>query len=149
METLTRQVSRRLHEDHVASIALWTRVEASLAAGRIDPALMRTAAASLADEIERHFSFEETELFPRLAAAGERDIAELLLEEHSTIRLAAARFSDLVRENVFENETRALGLELAERLVSHVQKEEMSMLPALDDLLDEEADGVLVMQMAA
>lgn len=149
METLIRQVSRRLHEEHVASIALWTRVEAALAAGKMDPALMRTAAASLAEEIERHFAFEETELFPRLAAGGEGDIAELLLEEHSTIRLAAARLSDLVRDNIFENETRALGLELAERLVSHVQKEEMSMLPVLDDLLDEDVDAELMMQLAA
>ena len=149
METLTRQVSRRLHEEHVASIALWTRVEASLAAGSIDPALMRTAAASLSEEIERHFAFEETELFPRLAAAGERDIAELLLEEHSTIRSAGQRFVALVKEDVSDPRLKPLGLELAERLVSHVQKEEMSMLPALDDLLDEEADGALVMQMAA
>jgi hypothetical protein len=36
-----------------------------------------------------------------------------------------------------------LGLELAERLVGHVQKEEMSLLPALEDLLDEEADAEL------
>jgi hypothetical protein len=40
-----------------------------------------------------------------------------------------------------------LGLELAERLVSHVQKEEMSMLPALEDLLDEETDAALAMEM--
>ena len=32
----------------------------------------------------------------------------------------------------------------AERLVSHVQKEELSMLPALDDLLDDETDEALV-----
>jgi len=149
METLTRQVSRRLHEEHIASIALWTRVEAALAGGKIDPALMRTAAASLAEEIERHFAFEETELFPRLAAAGERDIAELLLEEHSTIRSAGQRFMALVKEDPSDGRLKPLGLELAERLVSHVQKEEMSMLPVLDDLLDEDIDAELMMQLAA
>jgi len=143
METHTRQVSRRLHEEHQATLALWARVEASLAAGKADAALMRAAAASLAEEIERHFGFEENELFPRLAAAGEGDIAELLQEEHVAIRAAGGRFIKLSKEDSFTQEMRTLGLELAERLVSHVQKEEMSMLPALDDLLDQETDDAL------
>jgi len=143
METHTRQVSRRLHEEHQATLALWTRLEASLAAGKADVALMRLAAASLAEEVERHFAFEETELFPRLAAAGEGDIAELLQEEHVAIRAAAERFIAVVKDNALDPGLRPLGLELAERLVSHVQKEEMSMLPALDDLLDEETDHEL------
>jgi iron-sulfur cluster repair protein YtfE (RIC family) len=148
METHTRQVSRRLHEEHVATLALWSRVESALAAGKADPALMRAAAASLAEEIAHHFDFEERELFPRLAEAGEGDIAELLKEEHATIRDAAARFMALSRGD-FSPELRTLGLELAERLVSHVQKEEMSLLPALDDLLDEAADGELAAAYAS
>ena len=32
------------------------------------------------------------------------------------------------------------GLEVAERLASHAQKEEMSLLPVLEDLLDETTD---------
>ena len=143
METHTRQISRRLHEEHQTTLALWSRVEATLAAGKNDAALLRSAAAALAYEIERHFAFEEDALFPRLTDAGEGDIAELLREEHVTIRAAAQRFIALVKENPSTNEIRALGLELAERLVSHVQKEEMSLLPALDDLLDEETDDVL------
>jgi iron-sulfur cluster repair protein YtfE (RIC family) len=148
METHTRQVSRRLHEEHQATLALWARVEATLAAGRCEPALMRSAAASLADEIERHFAFEENELFPRLAAAGEGDIAELLKEEHAAIRAAATRFMVLSQE-AFSKEMQICGLELAERLVSHVQKEEMSMLPALEDLLDEAADAELSLAYAS
>jgi hemerythrin-like domain-containing protein len=143
MEIHTRQVSRRLHEEHQATLALWARLEAALAAGRADAALMRAAAASLADEIERHFAFEEAELFPRLTAAGEGDIATLLEEEHVTIRAAAARFIAAVKANPLDASLKPLGMELAERLVSHVQKEEMSMLPALDDLLDEQTDDSL------
>jgi hemerythrin-like domain-containing protein len=139
----TRQVCRRLHEEHEASLALCSRLEAALAAGRSDAALMRAAAAALAGEVERHFAFEEAELFPRLAAAGERDLAELLQEEHVTIRAAATQFIALAKENSFRNELRVVGLELAERLASHAQKEEMSMLPALDDLLNEEVDHEL------
>jgi hemerythrin-like domain-containing protein len=148
METHTRQVSRRLHEEHQATLALWSRVEASLAAGRADSALMRSAAAQLAEEIERHFRFEEEALFPRLAAAGEGDIAELLQDEHATIREAATRFIALAKGD-FSQELRVLGLELAERLVSHVQKEEMSMLPALEDLLDEGSDHELTLAYAS
>lgn len=146
METHTRHISRRLHEEHQATLALWGRLEASLAAGKPDPALMRGAAASLAEEIHRHFAFEEAELFPRLAAAGEGDIAALLAEEHAVIREAALQFMKVVKEDPLNMQARALGLELAERLVSHVQKEEMSMLPALEDLLDESADEALAAQ---
>ena len=149
MEMPIRQVSRRLHEEHQATLALWTRVEAALAAGKADAALMRSAAASLAEEIERHFAFEENELFPRLAGAGEGDIAELLVEEHATIRAAGRRFLASARENPLDPDLKPLGLELAERLVSHVQKEEMSMLPALDDLLDEDTDQALLLQLAS
>ena len=138
-----RYINRRLHEEHQGTLALWGRLEASLAAGKPDPALMRSAAASLAGEIDRHFAFEETELFPRMSAAGEGDIAELLAEEHVVIREAARRFMEVVKEDHLKREARALGLELAERLVAHVQKEEMSMLPALEDLLDESADQTL------
>ncbi|HEX6265821.1 MAG TPA: hypothetical protein VFZ81_02870, partial [Burkholderiales bacterium] len=59
------------------------------------------------------------------------------------IREAGARFIGLVKEDPSKSEVRLLGLELAERLVAHVQKEEMSLLPALEDLLDEAADGEL------
>lgn len=145
----TRQVCRRLHEEHEATLALCSRLEAALAAGRSDAPLMRAAAAALAGEVERHFAFEETELFPRLAAAGKGDIAELLQEEHVAIRAAAARFIALVKENSFKNELRVVGLELAERLASHAQKEELSMLPALDDLLEEELDHELASAYAA
>jgi hemerythrin-like domain-containing protein len=143
MEIHTRQVSRRLHEEHQATLAFWARFEAALAAGKPTAALIGSAAASLAEEIERHFAFEEARLFPRLAAAGEADIAELLAEEHAAIRAAGRQFIAAARHDPRDARLRALGLELAERLVSHVQKEEMSMLPALDDLLDEDTDAAL------
>jgi iron-sulfur cluster repair protein YtfE (RIC family) len=138
-----RHISRRLHEEHDATLALWGRVEASLAAGRHDPVLLKSAASALAQELDHHFRFEEEELFPRLAAAGEGDIGELLQEEHQVIREAGRRFIRRVAEDPSAAEVRVLGLELAERLVAHVQKEEMSLLPSLDDLIDETADGEL------
>jgi DUF438 domain-containing protein len=144
-----RAISRRLHEEHGATLALWGRVEQAIAAERHDPALMREAAAALAGEIERHFEFEEGELFPRLAAAGEGDIAELLAAEHEAIREAAGRFMALAGEDPPRAELKPVALEVAERLVSHVQKEEMALLPALDDLLDEDTDRELQLAYAS
>jgi iron-sulfur cluster repair protein YtfE (RIC family) len=136
-----RHISRRLHEEHAATLALWGRVEQSFLAGKSDPALLNQAAAALADEVSRHFDFEERELFPRLKQAGEGDIAELLAEEHVAIRAAARSF--------IESKEKTVALELAERLVSHIQKEEMSLLPALEDLLDEDTDRELTAAYAA
>ena len=144
-----RHISRRLHEEHEATLALWTRVEASLSAGKHDAGLLQSAAASLGHELGHHFQFEERELFPRLAAAGEGDIGELLQEEHVVIREAGERFIQLVKEDPAGKQTRVIGLELAERLFSHVQKEEMSLLPLLEDLLDPQADEELAMQYAS
>jgi iron-sulfur cluster repair protein YtfE (RIC family) len=149
METPVRQVTRRLHEEHVATLALCSRLEATLAAGKTDPVLMRAAAAALAGEIERHFAFEESDLFPRLRAAGEGEMADLLHEEHVTIRAAAQQFIALVKSNPLDPGLKPVGLELAERLASHAQKEEMSLLPALDQLLDEGADHELACAYAA
>lgn len=149
----SRHISRRLHEEHEATLALWGRLEQTLAARGAKPPteedlrLLRDCAAQIAEEVTRHFAFEENALFPRLAAAGEGDIAELLAEEHAAIRSAARRFSELAHPGATPqarwSELRALALELAERLVSHVQKEEMSLLPSLEDLLDEETDREL------
>lgn len=148
-----RHISRRLHEEHEATLALWGRLEQVLATRGSKPPteadlrLMRDCAAQIADEVTRHFAFEESELFPLLAASGEGDIAELLAEEHATIRSAARRFGELNQPGqdlaACWPELRMLGLELAERLIGHVQKEEMSLLPSLEDLLDEQTDREL------
>lgn len=144
-----RHISRRLHEEHEATLALWGRVEASLAAGKHDVLLLRSAAGALAYELEHHFRFEEEALFPRLAAAGEGDIAELLQEEHAAIREAGRQFIALLAGDPAHPQVKILGLELVERLVAHVQKEEMSLLPALEDLVDEDADGELAAAYAS
>lgn len=143
-----RQICRRLHEEHEATLALWSRLAASLAANKVDAALLKSAAASFAAELDRHFAFEEDELFPRLAAAGEADIGGLLADEHAAIREAGSEFIALVKSGAEHPRLRPLGLELAERLIAHVQKEEMSLLPSLDDLLDEAADGELMQTYA-
>jgi hemerythrin-like domain-containing protein len=150
-----RQTSQRLHDEHLATVALWGRLEQAIGLGLSQKdlhALYRQCAAALSDEVSRHFDFEERELFPRLAAAGEGDIAELLAGEHETIRAVAREFQPLAAlpapDATAWQQLRATGLELAERLVAHIQKEEMALLPALEDLLDEETDREIALAYA-
>jgi hemerythrin-like domain-containing protein len=142
----SRHISRQLHEEHLATLKLWGRLEQAIVAKK-EPearALMKEAAAALAGEVTRHFGFEENELFTRLSDAGEGDIAMLLADEHAAIRDAAFEFQQLLASPSADfGELRAVSLELCERLVSHVQKEEMALLPALEDLIDDDADREL------
>lgn len=142
-----RQISRRLHEEHTATLGLWGRVEQTVLTGANDAGLLEQARAALSDELTRHFVFEEDVLFARLAGAGESDIAELLREEHDAIRASAQTYSRLVA-SPSDPQFRAIALALVEQLMAHVQKEEMALLPMLDDLLDEQADAELSMAYA-
>lgn len=136
-------VSRRLHEEHDATLALWGRVQRlPLKPDAEGVQLLRRAAAALKDEIDRHFRFEEEALFPRLAETGDGDLGELLSEEHVAIRDAAGRLDAALGAQRIDA-ARTVAMELAEVIFSHVQKEELSLLPAVDDALDDEADAEL------
>ena len=144
-----RHVCNRLHLDHQATLALWSSVQATLASGREDPVLMRRAADALERELASPFELEEKELFPRLAAAGDADIGELLTEEHGVIREVGGRFIELARRGAALAELRPLGLELAERIFAHVHKEELGLVPLVEDVLDDEADEALSLAYAS
>lgn len=146
-----RQTPQALDAEHRASLALYGKLEQALVA-RDREGLARLAgplARHLESEMSHHFDFEERELFPRLADAGEGDIAELLGEEHAAIREVAASLLPLVEagpatlDAAQSGDFRRLALELVERQVAHIQKESMALLPMLDDLLDDETDRAL------
>ena len=70
------RVCQKLHEEHAAVIALLERLTQTIARHRDDaPAakdpmvakLLSDLAAELPGEVERHFAFEESELFPYLS----------------------------------------------------------------------------------
>jgi hemerythrin-like domain-containing protein len=155
---LARQVSQALDAEHRASLELVGRIERALARNA-DPELPALAAAlgrQLEHEIGRHFGFEETELFPRMAEAGDGELAELLTEEHESLRAVAAELQPLARAaaaGTLAGADRApfqrLTLEWVERLVAHIQKETMALLPLLEDLLDDEADRTLAFAYAS
>ncbi len=161
-----RHVSRALHDDHMATMALLERLERLI--GRHHPSqpppqggadtirLLQDLIAVIDTEIGPHFAFEEECVFPLLGEGGDSEMGSYLVEEHQAI-LPLARhvvaIAKTARAAGFAADTwaqfHAAGAELVERLVSHVEKEEMGLLPALDELLDEEADGRLAVEFAA
>jgi hemerythrin-like domain-containing protein len=90
-----------------------------------------------------------------MAEAGDTDLAEMLREEHDTIRAVADELLPLARAAAAGTLSpadaptlRRLVLEIVERQVAHIQKETMALLPLLDDLLDDEADRELAFAYA-
>ena len=154
-------VSHALDTEHRSNLDLLGRIEQALARrpGSAEDELARLApqfVRLIEQDIGRHFGFEESELFPRMADAGEGDIAELLREEHEAIREVAAEVLPLARGAAagtldgagFEALRRGAS-ELIERQVAHIQKETMALLPLLDDLLDDETDQQLAFAYAS
>ncbi len=159
-----RQVSHTLDIEHRSSLELLGRVEAAFARlsrkGGARDANFMTLAAGFArlieQDITRHFDFEERELFPRMAQAGEGDIAELLKEEHDAIRAVATEILPLVHaaaaatlDDAGFDALKRGALEMVERQVAHIQKETMALLPLLDDLLDDNTDRELAFAYAS
>jgi hemerythrin-like domain-containing protein len=155
--SFSRQVSRALDDEHRANLELLGRAERVFA--RADdpeaPQLAGQMVRHLEHEIDRHFGFEEEQLFPRMADAGDGDLAEMLREEHDTIRAVAEELLPLARAAAAgplsagdAGTLRRLVLEIVERQVAHIQKETMALLPLLDDLLDEDSDRELAFAYA-
>lgn len=154
------QTGRMIDEEHRRNLDLLERMERAIAlAPTATPELRKLLsefARAMEVDIGRHFDFEEQQLFPRLAEAGDASIAALMKEEHDAIREVAAELLPLAHEiaqGVVDEEAwdrlRLGTLELIERQVSHIQKETMAVLPLLDDLLDPDTDGELALEYAA
>jgi hemerythrin-like domain-containing protein len=155
----THTICRILHDEHHATIELLDGLEDLLAHGRrgvpdLDSPAPRKLLGDLAAmtelELKRHFAFEEQQLFTRLSDAGDGAIGEHLTEEHQTILPVAQRLGEMASE-ALENgmgepqweEFRSLGAELIERMQAHIQKEEMALLPMLEETLEPEDDLAL------
>jgi hemerythrin-like domain-containing protein len=154
------QVCRILDEEHRSNLDLLGKIEQALArVPRHDPALAGLVgqfARAIEQDIERHFRFEEESLFPRMAEAGDGDMAGLLREEHEAIREVAAELLPLAHaaadgtiDEAGWTALRRNAMELIERQVAHIQKETMALLPLLDDLLDDDTDRELAFAYAS
>ena len=157
--SFTRQVPQALDDEHRANMGLLDRVERALGGAGAQSELA-TLAGALVRQLERelvhHFGFEEAELFPRMAEAGDGDLVALLTEEHQSIRAVGEELLPLARalsEGALAAGDRPafkrLALELVERMAAHIQKETLALLPLLDDLLDDETDRELVVAYRA
>lgn len=160
-----RCVPQSLHEEHMATLGTLEKLEGFLLRNKpgappnaADPgvaALLNLLIALAASDVIDHFRFEEDELFPLLMARGEGDIGGLLADEHAVIRPlgeSVAALSRRAREAGFAPpdwaEFHRLGFELIERMMAHIQKEEMALLPLLEDALGDEDDARLAMAYA-
>ena len=151
---ISRQVNRVLHDEHMHVQRLLDRLGDLLkrdyaeTAGQAETqALLNELMPVLEHGLERHFRFEEEDLFPPLEEAGDGDMVALLLEDHQVLLpLAAEVLAGVRRLRAGEFEAaewpafRRLGLEFVERQTDHIEKEEMALLPALEDAIDEAAD---------
>lgn len=156
-------ILRTLHDEHFAIIALLEKLETALSGAKAPPAgddqdmnrLLGDLEAVLDEEISHHYAFEEQHLFPLFTEFGDAGITQMLAGEHEIIRPLASEVSacaHTARKQGFTPESweffREKGLELVEREVFHIQKEEMGFLPALDQMIDEEKDSELSMAYA-
>jgi hemerythrin-like domain-containing protein len=158
--SFTNRISQTLHDEHGATVALMERLEQLLARGRRggppDKAdasvarLLSDLSTGVEAEIERHFAFEENHLFTFLEAIGDAGIGAHLTSEHEAMRPLGARVAAIARgamANGFAptewDEFTRLAQELSERMLAHVQKEEMALLPVIEESMDAETEARL------
>lgn len=159
------RVAQLIHEDHSETITLIELLEDMIAKARrntpdvsdmlVSKTLKKTA-EMIAHETRHHFYFEENLLFPILEEAGDVAIGAHLREEHAAILPLGERVEALANTALADGFTDASWVEfrnvtgeMTERMLSHIQKEEMALLPLLEDLLDPETDMELSEAFAA
>lgn len=158
--SFTNRISQTLHDEHGATVALMERLEQMLARGRRggppDTAdggvarLLSDLSTGVEAEIDRHFAFEENHIFTYLEAIGDAEIGAHLTDEHTAIRPVGARVAAIARATAakgfapaeWEEFTR-LAQELSDRMLAHVQKEEMALLPVIEENMDPETEARL------
>ncbi|MCP5088702.1 MAG: hemerythrin domain-containing protein [Rhodobacteraceae bacterium] len=154
--SFSRRTAQLLHEDHQATIIVIESLDQLIAKARkkapdtndlVVQKTLKNAGGAIEEEVSKHFAFEEDELFTRLEDMGDVGIGEHLREEHRALLPLGETVATMARdarENGFTDESwtqfRNAAAELIERMFAHIQKEEMALLPALEDLLDAETD---------
>jgi hemerythrin-like domain-containing protein len=152
-----KRVNQVLHDEHMAVINLLNRLVAAL--GQITEAsgldsdnpgtrrLLTELIAAIEGEIDDHFRLEEEKLFPVLDEAGEGDFVAALEEDHEAIRPLARQVAELSRQALDTGleagewfKLRRIGLVFAHDLTAHAEREEMALLPMLEEFLDSEED---------
>ncbi len=154
--TFRYRINQVMHDEHMAASAMLRDVEGLLAGAGLNPpdatiaevaATLTKAADALEGEVKDHFDFEEEALFPLLAEHDETEIGEHLTSDHRIIQPLAEQVimgSRAALSGGFSDESwntfRLAAAELVKRLSAHIDKEEMALLPMLEDALDAETD---------
>jgi len=157
--SFSNRISQTLHDEHQATVALVERLEQLIVRHRRAPPvandrdvtrLLNDLSREVERDIERHFAFEENHLFAYLEAIGDAAIGAHLTDEHAAMRPLGKQLAALAgnaRDRGFDvpgwGEFRRLGQEFCERMLAHVQKEEMALLPLLDENMDAETEARL------
>ena len=154
------RISQTLHDEHAATVALMERLEQMLARGpRGSPPdkadgnvarLLSDLSTGLEAEIQRHFAFEEDHIFTYLAATGDGRIGEHLTSEHAAIHPIGTQVAAIARAAATDGFAPAewevfkrLAQDLSDRMLTHMQKEEMALLPVIEENMDPETEARL------
>ena len=166
-QILAKQTSRLLHDEHMAALAVVERLDGVLKARRQGlPAnvpddydlcrSLRELVGLVKTELPGHFEFEERELFPRLVAFGDGTMVDLLTEEHDVLTPAFDRLADdcaAILEGSYDpagwDRFRVAAGEFIETLSSHIHKEEMGLVMAVETMLDDDTDQELALAYSA
>ncbi|MDT8320979.1 MAG: hemerythrin domain-containing protein [Xanthomonadales bacterium] len=157
MADFDTQTSNTLHHEHTTVAEFLKKFESQLLQYRVEEvpdaqdsaltALLGDLIAIVETELIPHFKFEEDALFPILQKADADDLCDLLQEEHDVILPIAKQLCEYARGARKGGHDadgwarfRRDGLALVENLSGHIDKEEMSLVPLLDETLDEEQD---------
>lgn len=155
----SNRVCQKLHEEHMATLALLERLERfvvkqepSAAVDTGTRAFLIDLAVAFESEIWHHFDFEEAHLFGYLVAAGDEELARHLTSEHVQIKTVGERIIAMARAAASApfspsawRDFRPLSHQLIEQLTAHVHKEEGVLVPLLQDSMESDTEDQLYM----
>lgn len=158
--SFANRINQKLHDEHMATTSLLTRLEHLIARHRRDDPpklndgnttqLLSDLATAVETEIQHHFAFEESHLFIYLESIGDGGLGAHLTEEHRVILPIGMKLAKLARTAATQgfdqakwSEFRPFAQEFCELLLSHVHKEETGLLPLLEENIDADADARL------
>ncbi|HUE19434.1 MAG TPA: hemerythrin domain-containing protein [Stellaceae bacterium] len=150
----SNRVCQKLHDEHMATLALLERLERFVAKGEPVAAsdsgtrsFLIDLAVAFESEVWHHFDFEEKHLFDYLVAAGDTELARHLTDEHVQIKTVGQPIIAMVRAAAVApflptawREFRPLSQQLIEQLTAHVHKEEGILVPLLQDSMQSDAE---------
>jgi len=159
------QLGQMLHDEHQRTLSLLNNLESRILGPAANVPMspesdddlrqLRNVIEVVDQDVDRHFGFEEEVLFPLLSEHGATDMTEMLMQKHELIRPLAARIKELAvlaldggLDDSTWGEFKTLGMELVEREMFHIQKEEMGLVQGLSYFLDPDTDRELSLRYA-